>query len=95
MKVGKVIGTVVSTVKHSSLSGQKLLIVLPLHPDGKSAGNSVLAIDTVQAGMGDTVLLMEEGNSARMILGQSMGPVRSVIAGIVDSVEIHTHREER
>ena len=94
MKIAKVIGTVVSTVKHPSLEGQKLLVVLPVNPDGAGTEKSVLAIDTVQAGIGDTVLLMEEGNSARMILNQPMGPVRSVIAGIIDSITIQTYKGE-
>lgn len=89
MTIGNIVGTVVSTVKHPALKGQKLLLVRPVDLHCGRSGKAVLAIDTVQAGIGDTVLLLEEGNSARMILDQPMGPVRSVIVGIIDSVDIY------
>ncbi len=88
MTVGRIIGTVVSTVKHPILHGRKLLVVQPVDPAGKPAGKIGIALDTVQAGIGDRVLFLEEGNSARMIIGDSMGPVRSVIVGIIDSVDM-------
>lgn len=87
MLLGKVIGTVVSTLKHPVLKGYKLLIVQPVGPDGTAAGGTEVALDTVQAGVGETVLLLSEGNSARMIIGDSMGPVRAVVVGVVDAVE--------
>jgi microcompartment protein CcmK/EutM len=87
MLIGKVIGTVVSTVKHPILEGYKVLIVQPVTPEGKNAGKTELALDTVQAGVGETVLLLSEGNSARMIVGDRMGPVRAVIVGIIDHVQ--------
>jgi ethanolamine utilization protein EutN len=86
MQVAKVVGTVVSTVKHPILVGYKILVVQPIDPGGKKAGETVLALDTVQAGAGELVLLLEEGNSARLIVGDPMGAVRSVIVGIVDEV---------
>ena len=86
MLIGKVIGTVVSTMKHPVLKGYKVLIVQPVSPEGENAGGTELALDTVQAGFGETVLLLSEGNSARMIIGDDMGPVRSVIVGVIDSV---------
>lgn len=86
MTLGKVVGTVVSTVKLPALEGAKILIVRPVAPDGSPAGRTVLALDTVQAGVGDTVLVLDEGNSSRMILGNPDAPVRTVIAGIVDEV---------
>ena len=87
MLIGKVIGTVVSTIKHPVLQGYKLLIVQPVRPDGNNAGGVEIALDTVQAGLGETVLLMSEGNSARMIVGDSMGPVRAAVVGVIDTVE--------
>ena len=87
MILGKIVGTVVSTVKHSILTGCKVLIVQPVAPGGKTAGKTVLALDTVQAGVGDTVLVLDEGNSSRMIIGDDMAPVRTVIVGIVDAVQ--------
>ena len=87
MILGRVIGNVVSTVKHPVLQGHKLLIVQPVDPAGEARGGAVLALDVVQAGEGDTVLVIDEGNSGRMILGDPMAPVRTVVAGIVDAVE--------
>jgi ethanolamine utilization protein EutN len=86
MTLGRVVGSVVATVKHRVLEGHKLLLVQPVDGRGKPRGRSTLAVDVVQAGPGDTVLLLEEGNSSRMILGDSMAPVRATIVGIVDSV---------
>jgi microcompartment protein CcmK/EutM len=87
MQLGKVIGTVVSTRKHPVLEGYKLLIVQPVKPDGRKAGGVEIALDTVQAGTGETVLLLTEGNSSRMIIGDNMAPVRAVVVGVVDAVE--------
>ena len=88
MILAKVTGNVVSTIKAIGYESRKILIVQPINPDGKSKGKSFLAIDTVQAGTGDTVLIMEEGGSARLILDEpGTFTVKSVIAGIVD--EIH------
>ncbi len=86
MILGKITGNVVSTIKLSIYEGYKILIVQPVDPDGKARGDSFLAIDTVQAGPGDTVLVIDEGNSARQIIDDKMAPVRSVIAGVVDNV---------
>ena len=88
MILGKIVGNVVTTMKHEVLNGHKLMIVQPVDKEGKSKGRTLVALDVVQAGIGDTVLVIEEGNSGRMILGDSMAPVRSVVAGIVDSVEV-------
>jgi len=86
MILGKVVGNVVATIKLSVYEGYRLLVVQPITPGGKPAGKTLIAIDTVQAGAGDTVLVIDEGNSARLIINDKMAPVRSVIAGIVDEV---------
>jgi microcompartment protein CcmK/EutM len=86
MILGRVVGTVVSTIKLDIYKGYKILVVRPVDPQGKPAGRTVLAIDTVQAGVGDTVLVIDEGNSARVIINDAMAPVRCVVAGIVDDV---------
>ena len=86
MVLARVTGTVVSTMKLEVLKGYKILIVQPLNDRLDPAGRSLLAIDTVQAGTGDTVLVLDEGNSARMILGDPAGPVRTVVVGVVDAV---------
>lgn len=89
MTLCRVVGNVVSTVKHPVLIGKKLMICAPLDPvSGTSRGGGrMVAIDTVQAGIGDIVLVINEGNAARRILGDSTAPVRSVIAAIVDRVD--------
>ncbi len=86
MVLARVTGTVVSTMKLKVLEGYKILIVQPLNDRLDPAGKSLLAIDTVQAGTGDTVLVLDEGNSARMILGDPAAPVRTMVVGIVDAV---------
>ena len=88
MILAKVTGNVVSTIKAVGYESRKILIVQPVDPAGKSIGKSFLAVDTVQAGPGDIVLVLEEGGSARLILGEpDTFTVKAVIAGIVD--EIH------
>jgi len=86
--LARVIGHVVCSVKDRMYEGEKLLVVQPINPAGQSAGPSFLAVDAVQAGIGDQVLIIDEGGSARGILGKpAMGTIRTVIAGIVDAVE--------
>jgi microcompartment protein CcmK/EutM len=93
MILAKVTGNVVSTNKAIGYESRKILIVQPITPDGKSIGKSFLAVDTVQAGTGDTVLVLEEGGSARWILDEpDTFTIKAVIAGIVD--EIHYDSDE-
>ncbi|NCO24778.1 MAG: hypothetical protein COZ07_09320 [Candidatus Infernicultor aquiphilus] len=86
MILGKVIGNVVSTIKHPVYQGYKILIVQPVNDKEELQGKTILALDTVQAGIGDTVLVIDEGNSSRLIMNNSTAPVRTMIVGIVDSV---------
>ena len=87
MILGRVCGTVVSTIQHPFYNGKKQLIVRACLPDGTFDGDKyVIAVDTVGAGVGQTVLVEDEGNSARQMLNVSNAPVRSVIVGIVDEV---------
>jgi len=88
MILAKVIGHVVSTIKLNVFKGFKLLLVQPVDADGKPKGKVLLVLDTVQAGIGDMVLVMDEGNSARAIVGDSFAPIRSLIVGIVDEVRL-------
>jgi ethanolamine utilization protein EutN len=85
--LGRVIGTVVSTIQHPSLDGQRLLVVERLGLDGKPSGGSVIALDSVDAGIGETVIVVDEGNSARQVLGSKDAPARTVIVGVVDSIQ--------
>ncbi|MCK4515678.1 MAG: EutN/CcmL family microcompartment protein [Spirochaetaceae bacterium] len=88
MTLCRVVGNVVSTVKHPVLTGHKLMVCKPVDPaSGKPCGSRVVAVDTVQAGIGDMVLVIDEGNAARKILGDATAPIRTVIAAIVDRVD--------
>lgn len=88
MRLCRVIGNVVSTVKHPAYSGQILLIVQPIGEDGADIGASFLAIDRVQAGPGDFVVVLTEGNGVRQIMQMGdLVPIRSLVVGIVDRVD--------
>jgi microcompartment protein CcmK/EutM len=88
MKLARVKGNVVATIKHPGLQGRKMMIVQPIDPWGKDLGDELVVIDTVQSGVGDRVLLLDEGGSARQIIHYNNAPIRCVIVGIVDHVEI-------
>ena len=88
MLLAKVVGTVVATRKDPRLVSSKLLIARPMDPRGKAEGSYVVAIDTVDAGVGETVLIVS-GSSARMASGLKDCPVDAAIVGIVDTVEIN------
>ena len=88
MYIGKVIGTVVATVKITHLDRRKLLLVDQLDLRGQETGYYDIAVDVAQAGPGDTVLVIDEGNGARQILGLDPGAVRAVIVGVVDEVTL-------
>ena len=87
VKLADVIAPVVATQKHAFYQGRKTLLVRCVDLEGRPIGNPYVAVDRVQAGVGDRVLLMQEGSSARAMFGVADAPVRSVIVGIVDSVE--------
>jgi len=87
MRLGKVIGTVVSTIKAKGYESRKILLIQPVDPAGIQAGTSFLAIDAVQAGLGDIVLTIEEGNSARQVIQNDDAlTVKTVVAAIVDEI---------
>ncbi|HSL97926.1 MAG TPA: EutN/CcmL family microcompartment protein [Candidatus Deferrimicrobiaceae bacterium] len=88
MKLARVVATVVSTINVPVFDDRKLLLCDLVSADGAPAGGYLIAVDTVGAGTGETVLLMDEGNSARQILGARDAPVRTVVVGIVDHVEL-------
>lgn len=92
MILGKVIGNVVATVKHPQYVGEKLLMVIPIDAEGNSKGTMFVAVDIVQAGPGDRVLVMTEGNSARKLLENNNSPANTVIVGIVDEIEVSPNK---
>ena len=89
MIFGKVVGEIYSTINHSFYDGKKLLVVERLQPDGSGSSGYLIAVDSVGAGVGENVLVIDEGNSARQIVGSSDAPIRSIIIGIVDEVDVY------
>lgn len=87
MFLGTVRGQIFSTINHPYFDGLRLLVVDRTDERGEPTGGYVIAVDTVGAGVGQPVLILDEGTGARQILGDPSGPVRSVIVGIVDHVE--------
>ncbi len=87
MRLCRVIGTVVATRHHPTYDGRKLLLVRPETPDGSKAADAFIAVDRVQAGPGDRVLVLTEGNGVRQLLGADSGPIRSIVAGIIDDLD--------
>lgn len=87
MILGRVTGTVVATRKDERLEGFKLLVVQALSPNGQPKDSFVIAVDTVDAGVGETVLVVS-GSSARMTTGCQDRPVDAAVAGIVDAIEL-------
>jgi ethanolamine utilization protein EutN len=87
MLLAKIVGTVVATRKDPRLVSHKLLLARPVDPKGKTEGNYLVAIDTVDAGVGETVLIVS-GSSARMAVGMKDTPVDAAIVGIIDSVDL-------
>ncbi len=88
MVIAQVVGTIVSTIKHPAFHGRKLLVVQPLHLPGEPADDAFIAVDAAQAGMGDTVLVCQEGNSTRQVIGVPNAPVRSSIIAVIDSIHL-------
>lgn len=88
MILARVVGEVVATVKHEHLSGQKLLLIQPVTPAGDATGKVAIAVDCAQAGPGDHVLVLDEGNGAAQVMRRGRGAVRTVIVGVVDTVEV-------
>jgi len=89
VRLCRVLGDVVATVKHPHFQGRKLMVVQPIDADGTDRGASFLAVDQVQAGPGDRVLVMSEGNGVRQLLALGdIVPIRSLIVGIVDAVDV-------
>lgn len=88
MKTARVIGTVVSTIKHPAFKGHALLYCALEDLAGQPTGEKMIATDHVQAGVGDRVLILDEGNGARQVLKAPNAPVRAVIVGIIDALEL-------
>ncbi len=90
MILGRVTGVVVATHKHYKLEGRKLLLVQPLDLEGEPRGVAVLAVDGVDAGEGDRVLVVQEGKSASMVSGRAESPLDTAVVAVVDAVDLVT-----
>ena len=88
MKIGKVAGTVVSTISVPVFESRLLLMCDIVDPTGEATGDYTIAVDTVGAGAGETVLILDEGTSARQVVGEEVAPIRTVVVGIVDEIDI-------
>ena len=88
MVLGRVVGNLVATQKNAKLEGAKLLLVQPEELDGRPRGAPVLAIDAVDAGVGDRVLLVLDGKAAMQALGRGLAAVDAAIIGVVDAVDL-------
>jgi len=87
MLLGRVVGSVVATQKHERFEAKALLMVQPITLDGQDDGEPLLAVDTVGAGAGETVLVVIEGRSTSQAMGQTEAPANAAITGIVDHIE--------
>lgn len=88
MILGRVQGQVVATIKHQAYASRRLLLLDRIDPTGQPLGGYLVAVDTVSATVGQTVLVIDEGNSARQVVGDPAAPIRSVIIGIVDDIQV-------
>jgi microcompartment protein CcmK/EutM len=85
--LARIVGTVVATRKDPRLVSNKLMLARPVDPKGKVEGNYLVAVDTVDAGVGETVLIVS-GSSARMASGMKDTPVDAAIVGIIDTIDV-------
>jgi microcompartment protein CcmK/EutM len=88
MFIGQVTGEIVATIQHPDYQGRRLLVVDRLNESGSPTGGYLIAMAAVDAGVGQRVLVLDEGNGARQILRSSTAPVRSVVVGIVDAIDV-------
>src|SRR5437762_7046652 len=88
MVIARVIGEIVATQKHASHIGRKALLVQPLNLDGSDRGDAVIALDSVDAGAGDRVLLVTEGFSAMTSVGRPQSPIDMAVVGFIDHIDL-------
>ena len=86
MKLARVSGTVVSTINHPIYDGRRLLMCDLLDEHGEDTGGYIIAVDAVDAGYGETVLILDEGNGARQVVGDPHAPIRAMVVGVVDEL---------
>ncbi len=87
MIIARVVGTVVATQKEASHEGKKILLIQPLDLENQPMGDAIVALDAVDAGVGDRVLAVQEGFSAMTSVGHIESPIDAAVIGVVDLVE--------
>ena len=90
MILGRIAGSVVSTIHHRIVNTRKLLLAERLDQSGQPTGDYVIALDAIGAGYGETVLIIDEGNGARQVLEDDSAPIRSVVVGVVDDIKLES-----
>jgi ethanolamine utilization protein EutN len=88
MLIARVIGELVATHKHPSHEGSKILLVQPLNLDGSNRGDPLVALDAVDAGVGDQVLVTTEGFCAMTAVGRTQSPIDAAVIGFIDHIEL-------
>jgi ethanolamine utilization protein EutN len=88
MIIARVVGTVIATQKQEAHEGKKILLLQPLNLEGQPAGDIVVGLDAVDAGLGDRVLVVQEGFSAMTSVGHTDSPIDAAVIGVVDEVEL-------
>ena len=88
MIIARVVGNIVATQKHETHEGKKILLIQPLDLDGQPMGDVVVALDAVDAGIGDRVLAVQEGFSAMTSVGHVESPIDAAVIGVIDLVEL-------
>lgn len=88
MILGRIIGNITSTINHPFYDNKKLMVVEKMDAAGKATGDYLVAVDTVGAGLGEPVLVLDEGNGARQVVDSTTAPLRSVIVGIIDDLHV-------
>ena len=88
MIIARVVGTVIATQKQEAHEGKKILLLQPLNLEGQPAGDVVVGLDAVDAGLGDRVLVVQEGFSAMTSVGHNESPIDAAVIGVVDQVEL-------
>jgi microcompartment protein CcmK/EutM len=86
--IGRVTGEITSTIRHPFYGAKKLLVIDRVDAGGEPTGGYLIAVDVVDAGVGETVLVLDEGNGARQVFASADAPVRSVVVGIIDQIEV-------
>jgi microcompartment protein CcmK/EutM len=88
MLIARVVGDITATCKHPTHEGKKILLVQPLDLDGSDRGNPVVAVDSVNAGTGDRVLLVQDGFAAFTSVGHKSAPLDAAVIGVIDQIEL-------